>query len=246
MRFYHQPAVILAALFISAPAAAANLLNNGGFESAPVGVALAPNFYAPNGMVQQYPAPAVTSQYLSGWKIATPAESNLQRAPYANYPLYPTNAYEGSQFFSLNWSPKGSVVLDNTISQSFSLAAASSLQFSIAMATESGFDGSTLQVTITNSANAIIAQSGLLTNTKGNAVWDLKNWAFDLSAGNYFIALHGLGAGNAWDVLLDDAQLQASQTSNAVPEPATWAMMVGGLGLVGASMRRRKASLILA
>lgn len=29
----------------------------------------------------------------------------------------------------------------------------------------------------------------------------------------------------------------------AVPEPASWAMMIGGLGLVGASMRRRRATM---
>lgn len=28
----------------------------------------------------------------------------------------------------------------------------------------------------------------------------------------------------------------------AVPEPASWAMMIGGLGLVGVSMRRRQAA----
>lgn len=32
----------------------------------------------------------------------------------------------------------------------------------------------------------------------------------------------------------------------AVPEPATWAMMMGGLGLVGASMRRRKTAVAFA
>lgn len=32
----------------------------------------------------------------------------------------------------------------------------------------------------------------------------------------------------------------------AVPEPATWAMMLGGFGLAGASMRRRKAQMVLA
>jgi hypothetical protein len=32
----------------------------------------------------------------------------------------------------------------------------------------------------------------------------------------------------------------------AVPEPATWAMMIGGLGLVGAAMRRKRASLSVA
>jgi hypothetical protein len=32
----------------------------------------------------------------------------------------------------------------------------------------------------------------------------------------------------------------------AVPEPATWAMMIGGLALVGASMRRRRTAVSFA
>ncbi len=35
-------------------------------------------------------------------------------------------------------------------------------------------------------------------------------------------------------------------TTSAVPEPATWAMMIGGLGLVGMSMRRRKTAVSFA
>ncbi|HWI86309.1 MAG TPA: PEPxxWA-CTERM sorting domain-containing protein [Sphingomonas sp.] len=30
----------------------------------------------------------------------------------------------------------------------------------------------------------------------------------------------------------------------AVPEPATWAMMIGGMGLVGSAMRRHRAAKI--
>ena len=38
-----------------------------------------------------------------------------------------------------------------------------------------------------------------------------------------------------------DLTLSASITG-AVPEPATWAMMIGGLGMVGGALRRRKVS----
>lgn len=226
----------LAMLLPAVPASATSLLINGGFESAPVGVTLVGNFYAPNGMVQQYPAPAITSQYLAGWTIATPGESNLQRNPYVNYSLYPTNSFEGSQFFSLNWSPLGGVTLDNSITQSFTLGAAANIDFSVAMATESGFAGSTLQATIFGAGNVVAAQSALFTNGLGNAAWDQKSWTFTLAAGTYTLALHGVGAGNAWDVLIDDVRLDATA---AVPEPASWAMMIGGFALIGAAMRRR-------
>lgn len=37
--------------------------------------------------------------------------------------------------------------------------------------------------------------------------------------------------------------LTVSEVAAAVPEPATWAMMIGGFALVGSTMRRRKTSL---
>jgi len=48
-------------------------------------------------------------------------------------------------------------------------------------------------------------------------------------------------------VLLDDVRLTAtSEVSGAVPEPATWATMIGGLGMVGATARRRRTRTALA
>ncbi|MBT9472342.1 MAG: PEPxxWA-CTERM sorting domain-containing protein [Phenylobacterium sp.] len=38
--------------------------------------------------------------------------------------------------------------------------------------------------------------------------------------------------------LLDNVSIGVS---SAVPEPATWAMMIMGFGLVGSAMRRRQA-----
>ncbi len=37
-----------------------------------------------------------------------------------------------------------------------------------------------------------------------------------------------------------------STLSGAVPEPTTWAMMIGGLAMVGLQMRRRKATVSFA
>ena len=41
------------------------------------------------------------------------------------------------------------------------------------------------------------------------------------------------------DIAVDTIGFKAG---NAVPEPATWALMIGGFGLAGVSLRRRKAA----
>ncbi|WP_254620996.1 PEPxxWA-CTERM sorting domain-containing protein [Sphingomonas sp. CL5.1] len=44
-------------------------------------------------------------------------------------------------------------------------------------------------------------------------------------------------AGSRW---LTDGSVSAVAGGGSVPEPATWAMMIAGFGVVGAAMRRRK------
>lgn len=46
----------------------------------------------------------------------------------------------------------------------------------------------------------------------------------------------GTGSGDNFGPILDDVSLDIA----AVPEPATWTMMIAGFGLAGASIRRRK------
>jgi hypothetical protein len=67
--------------------------------------------------------------------------------------------------------------------------------------------------------------------TQGAAIFDVP-----LAAGNYYIELaHG-------DIAVDGELVSGSIQLSAVPEPATWAMMLFGVGLVGAGLRvsRRK------
>ncbi len=56
--------------------------------------------------------------------------------------------------------------------------------------------------------------------------------------GGYFLA-HSVVQGGG-DIVA------SGSPAGAVPEPATWAMMVGGLGLVGAATRRRSATVVAA
>ena len=76
----------------------------------------------------------------------------------------------------------------------------------------------------------------------------------DLYSANAFISAFGVGfgggAGESFNALADNVVLTTDTGSRgynfaataAVPEPATWGMMIAGFGLVGASMRRRKMS----
>jgi hypothetical protein len=69
-----------------------------------------------------------------------------------------------------------------------------------------------------------------------------------LAPGNYLLTLsspHGLNAGSTLgaNAQLDIAWSIAPTGSGAVPEPASWAMLITGFGLVGGISRRRQAQL---
>lgn len=65
----------------------------------------------------------------------------------------------------------------------------------------------------------------------------LELGSLDATAGDFLINRNGLNAGDAFSL---------SVTAGAVPEPATWAMMIAGFGLVGGTLRRRQTNLAFA
>lgn len=80
--------------------------------------------------------------------------------------------------------------------------------------------------------DSLMRTSGFTTNLLAGVSYFAVATAFDNNGfGAYKLTISGPG-----DISL----------SSAVPEPATWAMMIAGFGLAGAALRRRKGALALA
>ncbi|WP_255601949.1 PEPxxWA-CTERM sorting domain-containing protein [Polymorphobacter megasporae] len=102
----------------------------------------------------------------------------------------------------------------------------------------------TWNVTNTNST-FYLKSNGNENNEKTLAQWVASNNLGGATVGGVYVGV-GSGAGSGVFVHYDDIiaganeyKFDLSAAAAAVPEPATWAMMIGGFGFVGASMRRR-------
>jgi len=130
---------------------------------------------------------------------------------------------------------------------------ASGLQSYSGAATEFAFSTGSLSLTTGQQYVAFLSTAGLQDGNYTTTTMPLYgNFGSSLvgggmvwyNSGNNFAAL----TTNSWDNTsnwVGDAWFKAS-FNGAVPEPASWAMMVAGFGLAGAAMRRRKAAISFA
>lgn len=212
--------LFLAAFAAASPAVAANLVTNGGFEAGNTGFTSTYTYVAPGGsMVPEntYSVGPNASAYHGSW-------ANVA-------------AHSGTNYFIANGSPTDNAsAWKQTLS---GLTVGATYNFSAwavnvcCNTSYTGPNASPLIISVGSGGTpATIATSGVLGST---GVWTLFTGSFvanststDLSI---FTDINDRG-GN--DYGLDDISVTA-----AVPEPATWAMMIAGFGLIGGLMRRR-------
>lgn len=238
-------ALVLSAA-LAAPALSAELLINGNFETGT----------------------------FAGWTNATLPSSRGNRsidAPGTNTPLgnLPTAANPlGGSFYAVSsqTGPGG-----YAMSQAFTLAAnTGSAQLSFQMFNRNTNTNTTINpagITLLSGTNqharvdiltavasafstlpGDIVASLFLGADPGTGVQPWKNYSFDLlglgltAGGSYQLRFAQVDNVGFFNQGVDNVSI----TTTAVPEPASWALMITGFGLVGAAARRRRGSAVIA
>ena len=75
--------------------------------------------------------------------------------------------------------------------------------------------------------------------TAGRTVWTLQNFDFTATSASTMLSIVGINSGQDF-IGLDNVSISGGPVVAAVPEPASWAMMIIGLGMVGTGLRYRK------
>lgn len=89
----------------------------------------------------------------------------------------------------------------------------------------------TATLTLGSGTNAV--SYSVDTNTRGNMEWERVSYSFVADGTEALLRLAST-TGGSYGLAVDNFSI------SAVPEPATWAMMIGGFGAAGVTLRRRR------
>lgn len=121
-----------------------------------------------------------------------------------------------------------------SISQSLTLATGA-YDFSWLAAGRAGYGGNQgYTVTLNGSTGPITLASGATTTNQGFTA--VSSGKTVLTGGTYTLTFQALDSGSDNTAFIDAVSVAA------VPEPATWGMMLLGFGMVGAGLRRRRTA----
>lgn len=151
------------------------------------------------------------------------------------YSAFGTPAYEGVNFYDLGGYGNASGPIGDGIAQTFSTVANAAYTVTFGLSSENSYGTETLTVSAGNVTNGyVLAVDSLGVFKKPFATQSFTFVAQGASTTLSFVHTAGAGGGN--DPLIDGVSVTA-----AVPEPETYALLLAGLGLMGAAVKRRKA-----
>ena len=173
---------------------------------------------------------AATSEYAGYWTAANVGGNNPKVLTVATNVYGVTDAYSLINTF---WGRTGSdatVTFNATggLSQTFSLAGNVDVRDYFQNVYTNSINGTTTQQVFSDGARRLDRQAYAL--GAGFATQTLTSVVFS-----------DTGANGVSRITLTGLTLETADVMTGVPEPATWAMMIGGMGLTGGALRRRKA-----
>ncbi len=243
MRLSHF-AIALAAtagLAVSAQAAT-NLVVNGGFELSTNG----PNFEFDRDT--QFPG-WTSNGYNFGFAPGTADTVGSTTSQYGNLQLWGTNnggtdtITESS--FGGNFIGADGAFQVAPIQQTLTglvVGSRYAVEFDWAAAQQFGFNGATTEQWLVSLGGQTIATSVYSNPNHGFSGWMRERFVFTFDGANNVLSFLAVGTPEG----LPPFSLLDGVSAAAVPEPATWAMMVGGFGLVGFAARRRRGNSVAA
>jgi hypothetical protein len=212
---------------------AANLIVNGGFE----------NPVTPPGGVTIYGA----GDNIGGWTVTGPA-SNAVMTVSTSYvePAVSFPAHSG--LASLDLTASGNT-LTGGVRQAVNLVVGAQYELKFWFANTAGVSAaggfndfyllpSSVRLGVTGQSDQIFTNDVTMLPSTSN--WLEYTFSFTAAEVNTLISFVNNTGGPDSAALLDDVSLEL--VAAPVPEPASWALLIVGFGLVGAGLRRKGAS----
>ena len=206
--------IAAAALLASASTAqAANILTNGSFENPLVPGTCCVTVIAPGSF--------------SGWSVVVPGDVNVVIGTFGTPGNLTILAFDGRQYLDLIGERAA-----GTITQAFATALGQSYRlrfayshniFSVGAASANFSVGGALMGSVSHN-----------TGTNTNLDWRSLTGDFTGTGNPMTLSFTNTAGNQNGGLFLDGVSI------SAVPEPGTWAMMIGGFGLAGIALRRRR------
>lgn len=162
---------------------------------------------------------------------------------------YGINAFAPDGSRALQWDPGREAFFSVDGSLPFNLGSASP-----GLLATGAYNGDGSQASHWKDAYSFFDANGCVTDINPIGIMDptIGACVVDAVSGNDIAAMDALGWNVNFDVLgnknysFNTAQIFSLSGLAAVPEPATWTLMVGGFGLVGTAVRRRREDAVAA
>lgn len=218
----------LMAALASTGASAANLVNNGNFSTTTL---TDKGYFAGN-----------VAGWSGGYNLTFLDYPGTASTAYlAVYPGFPSVSPDGGNFAEMDGDPNYSSAIYQTLT-GLTVGKDYAVNFYEAAGQQNGFTGPTTerwQVTFGN-ASKLSYEYSLPQGATGP--WIAQRMDFTATATSQLLSFLAVGTPNGAPPIsfLDGVSVVA------VPEPATWAMMLVGLGAIGAAVRRRRQVLATA